>query len=206
MALQRVPSDPFGVVVTPDGRWAFVALTAAGGGRPLTAVSTHPDLAEVRARISERQGVGVFRAGRSRLPSLVRQISGRPFGEALTPDGRYLLAADGQSGAEVISVRAAEAGAKDAVVGVLSAGGRTDVGAIEVAVSRDGRYAFVSDEGSDVISVFNLSLALADKFAAGYFVGAIPTQEAPVGLAFSPAVAGCTRLARQKEQTRTSAR
>ena len=161
VTLETVVADPFGVVVTRGGRWAFVGLNG------------------VRA-------VGVFRIGTSPLPSLVRRIPASPVGEALTPDGRYLLAADGRSGAEVISVRAAEAGSKDAVVGTLSAAGRSDVGAIEVAVSRDGRYAFVSDEDSGVISVFNLSRALADRFAPGYFVGTIPAQLDPVGLAFSP--------------------
>ncbi len=85
----------------------------------------------------------------------------------------------------MISVRAAETGGKHAMVGVLAGTSRT-LGAIEVAVSPDGRYAFVSDEVSDVISVFNLSRALARGFRRGYFVGTIPTQEAPVGLAFSP--------------------
>jgi DNA-binding beta-propeller fold protein YncE len=49
----------------------------------------------------------VFNDTGSAIPRLLRQIpvSGQPLGVALTPDGRYLLAANG-SGATVVSVQA----------------------------------------------------------------------------------------------------
>jgi DNA-binding beta-propeller fold protein YncE len=160
-SMESVPGTPFGVAVTADGRWSFVALPGNGA-------------------------VGVYRIGGSALPSLARQVHAgeQPLGEALTRDGRYLLAADGAGGAAVISVGRAEQGGSGALLGTLNdpAGG----GAIEVAVSPDGRFAFVSLEGSAAIAVFNLRQALTWGFGASDFVGTIPVGLAPVGLAVSP--------------------
>jgi DNA-binding beta-propeller fold protein YncE len=105
----------------------------------------------------------------------------------ITRDGRYLLAADGP-GAAVLSVSAAEHGRSHAVLGNLSvptSAGRLN-GAIEAAVTPDGRFAFVSFEGSAKIGVWNLAAALADGFDPSSYVGAIPTDVAPVGMAVSP--------------------
>jgi DNA-binding beta-propeller fold protein YncE len=163
-AMESAPADPFGVVVTADGRWSFAAL---------------PDNASI----------GVFRIGRSDLPALVRQVylylTGQPLGEVLTHDGRYLLAADNEDGALVISVGRAEAGQADAQVGILG-NGTAGSGAIEVAVSPDDRFAFVSLEDSASIAVYNLQRALTKGFGAADLVGVIPVGTAPVGLAVSP--------------------
>jgi DNA-binding beta-propeller fold protein YncE len=118
-------------------------------------------------------------------PRLVRRIpvGGAPAGVTLTPDGRYLLAADG-SGAAVVSVRAAEQRSGNAVLGMLTS--PAVGGAIEVAMSADGRFAFISLEGADKIAVFNLRRALASHFHTSGFVGNVPAGVAPVGLAVSP--------------------
>lgn len=91
--------------------------------------------------------------------------------------------ADG-SGALVIDVARAERGAGDAVVGVLSS--PAGQGAAEVAISPDGRYAFVTLEISDSLAVFNLHKALTSGFGRSDFVGTVPLGIAPVGLAVSP--------------------
>jgi DNA-binding beta-propeller fold protein YncE len=119
-AFGSVPGNPFGVAVTPDSKWSFVAL---GGS------------------------VGVF-SNNSFLPSLVRTIAtpGAASGEALTPDGKYLLVAEGGSGAIVIDVIRAERGASGAIVTTLSS--PDGDGAVEVAISPDGRFAFVTLEKS----------------------------------------------------------
>jgi DNA-binding beta-propeller fold protein YncE len=165
--LSPVPGDPFGVAVTADGRWSFVSLVPDGSG----------------------SAIGVFADTGSASPRLIRQIpvSGFGLGVALTPDGRYLLAANG-SGATVVSVQAAEQGGGNAVLGTLSTGGTGPAagGAIEVAVSDDGRFAFVSLETSGKIAVFNLQQALASHFRTSGFVGDVPAGVAPVGLAVSP--------------------
>jgi DNA-binding beta-propeller fold protein YncE len=156
-----VPGAPFGVAVTADGRWAFVSLPGSGS-------------------------VGVFRVGAASVPTLIRQVvpAGQPLGEALTRNGRYLLAADDGAGVGVISVSRAEQGQPGAPLGTLNS--PKGIGAIEVAASPDGRFAFVSLEDSDTIAVFNLQRALTRGFGAGDFVGTIPVGIAPVGLAVSP--------------------
>lgn len=165
---RNLPSMPFGVAVMPDDHWGFVTLGAS---------------------------VGVVRVGAVGPAHLVRQIgtkTGRGIkftgaGAVLTPDGRYLLAVNPLvGGITVISTAAAERGGKDAVLGQITVpDGRLD-GVIEVAVTPDGRYAFVSEEGADQVAVFNLSRALAGHYGTASYVGAIPAQFAPVGLAVSP--------------------
>ena len=166
--LSPVPGDPFGVAVTSDGHWSFVSYLSAsqGGG-----------------------DVGVFATTGSASPRLVHRIPVQQgLGMALTPGDRYLLVAQG-AGAAVLSVPAAERGARNAVLGALSSGGAGQTafgGAIEVAVSPDGRFAFASLEYSGEIAVFNLQRALASHFLTSGLVGNIPMGIAPVGMAVSP--------------------
>jgi DNA-binding beta-propeller fold protein YncE len=159
ISLQPVPAEPFGVVVTADGRWSFV---------------------------SAGHSVAVLRTGRLPGPALVRTIplpSATALGEALTRAGRYLLVA-GLRGAEVIDVARAEQGRPHAVLGTLVIPG--GMGGIEVALSPDDQYAFVSMEYTGEIAVFSLRRALAGGFGPADLVGAIRTGHAPVGLAVSP--------------------
>jgi len=156
------PAAPFDVVVTANGRWAFVSLTG---------------LADI----------AVYRIGPGRMPVLEHLISVSgitPIGEALSHGDRYLLVADGGAGADVISVAAAEAGSGEAVLGRMdNAAGQ---GAISVAVSADGRYAFVPMEDSGGIAVYNLQRAIAGGFGAAGYVGTIPTALAPTDVAVAP--------------------
>jgi DNA-binding beta-propeller fold protein YncE len=128
-------------------------------------------------------------ADRDSAPRLIHKIglgSQSTLGMTVTPGGRYLLIASGV-GAVVVDVARAEAGDKGAVLGTLGEGSKQRFGgAIEVTTSRDGRYAFVSLEDTGQIAVYRLAAAIADRFSKPAYVGAIPTGEAPVGLAVSP--------------------
>jgi DNA-binding beta-propeller fold protein YncE len=161
--MAAVPMGPFGVVTT--GRWAFASLTG-----PRT--------------------IGVLRVGAQARPALIRQVpvaGNGLLGEALTPGDRYLLVANDGSGADVLSVQDLEQGGKHPLVGTLAApAGAQIFGAIEVAVSPDGDFAFVSMEDGFFIAVFNLRSALSAGFSAADYVGSIPAEPGPVGLAFSP--------------------
>jgi DNA-binding beta-propeller fold protein YncE len=164
IVMTKVPFAPFGVTAVPGGRFYLVAATFA----PASV-----------AVFANRAGAG---------PKLVRRIRLLPgidaLGTHLTSDGRYLLVADGVSGAVVVSVGRAVQGTKDAVRGVLSA---SHVGgSIEVTSSIDGRFAFVSLEGSESIAVYNLGRALSRGFSRADLVGLIPVGLAPVGMAVSP--------------------
>ena len=158
-AMIALHGEPFGVVTTADDRWSFVG---AGGG------------------IVVLSGDGLA----LRPVRTIATGAAQPLGETLTHDGRYLLAADGVGGAVVVDVARAESGAAGAVLGTLS--GPRPGGAIEVAVSPDDRYAFVSIEYASEIAVFDLGAALADGLRSSHYVGAIPLGEAVVGMAVSP--------------------
>jgi DNA-binding beta-propeller fold protein YncE len=158
-----VAGDPF--AVAPAGRWSFVSVPSSS--------------------------IIGFRAGSSLPPTLAFSlpVTSQALGEAITHDGRYLLAASA-SGVLVIGVARAEHGSSNAVLGSLtsltSPAAAGAAGAIEVAVSRDDRFAFVSLEDSDEIAVFDLNRALTHGFGPADFVGTIPVGEGPVGMAASP--------------------
>jgi DNA-binding beta-propeller fold protein YncE len=110
----------------------------------------------------------------------------QPYGETLSPDGRHLLAAAG-TGAVVIDTATAERGKFPPVLGVLSSmHGAQQAGAVEVAVSPDGAYAFVSLEYRDAIAVFDLRAAAASHYRRSGFVGLVPLGQGVVGTAVSP--------------------
>ena len=159
-ALVRVGGNPFGVAVTPDGRFVFVS----GAGSTVQVFRAGPGLALTRVAVVTAPGA---------------QLAG----EALTSGGRYLLVASNR-GAVVIDVAAAEQGRPHAVLGTLAA--PHGVGAIEVAVTHNSQLAFVSLEYSDDIAVFRLHRALVSGFGPADYVGSIPAGEAVVGLALSP--------------------
>jgi DNA-binding beta-propeller fold protein YncE len=159
----RLPGKPFGAISTTDGRWVFA--------------STWPDSIAVMAA-----GPGTLRSVRI-LPSPVPE----PAGLALTNDGQFLLVAgDNTAGAvAVLRVATLEDGGADPLVGLLRDDG-TDK--LEVAVSPDGQYVYVTDEEQDGgLSVFNLARALRDGFSApGVAVGIVPLPPFPVGVTVSP--------------------
>jgi DNA-binding beta-propeller fold protein YncE len=122
------------------------------------------------------------------VPRLVRTVPvpQQAVGNSLTPDGRYLLIADGGDGATVVSVHRLEAGDPRPVLGTLTSPSGSAGGAIEVIGSPDGRYAFVSLEGLGELAVYNLQAALHDGFRKSAYIGAVPLEVAPVGMALSP--------------------
>jgi DNA-binding beta-propeller fold protein YncE len=161
-AFERLDSSPFGIATTRDGRWAFVD--------------------EIGGHLAVFSDAGF-------VPRLVRTIDvpQDSVGNSLTADGRYLLVADGGDGASVVSVARAESGAQHPVLGTLqeSESGHGG-GAIEVASSPDGRYAFVSIEYGARVAVYDLRAALADGFRRSSFIGSVPLGQAVVGMAVSP--------------------
>jgi DNA-binding beta-propeller fold protein YncE len=150
---------PFAVAVTGNGRWSFVST---GIGRSIEVLRADAGLAPVLAH-------------RIMVPASVH-------GEALTPDGRYLLAASG-SGAVVLRTARAEHGRAGSVLGTLSSPG--GAGAVEVALSRDGRFAFVTLQGSGTLAVFNLAAALASGLRDSGFVGSVRLGVSPIGVTMS---------------------
>ena len=116
----------------------------------------------------------IYRISRSLLPTA--------NGEALTPDHKHLVVASG-SGAVVYSVSALKH-QLPAFVGQLSSpGGRYGV---QVALSPDGRFAFVTLQHSGQVAVFNLQQALTKGFdLPSNLVRTISVGSWPTGIAAS---------------------
>ena len=155
----RLTGMPFAVAVTAGGQYSFVS-TGAG------------------------HSIEVLRSGGTLTPAPVRRIRlpAAPHGEVITPDGQYLLAAAG-SGAVVISVARAEHHGRGSVLGTLSSPHGN--GAVEVALSRDGQFAFVTLENSGSMAVFDLRAALASGLRSSGFVGDVRLGINPIGMTVS---------------------
>jgi DNA-binding beta-propeller fold protein YncE len=108
-----------------------------------------------------------------------------PVGLALTPNGRYLVAASG-TGAVVFHVAQLEKKRSPLSSWTVGSFASTGQGAIETAVSPDGNYVFVTEEDSNEMAVFDLQSALRRDFHAADLVGMVPLGLAPVGIAIAP--------------------
>lgn len=100
---------------------------------------------------------------------------------AVTHDGQYLLVAK-DSGAAVLSVADALDHGSSPVRGMLTGSGG-NLGADEVVISPDDRYAFVSLQTGTGVAVFNLQQAAASGFTQSGFLGTVPVPDGPTGLA-----------------------
>ena len=161
VAFVSLPPRPFSAVPSADGRWTFVSISGPPSRLAVLAGSSFPP----------------------RLVHLLRLQVPRVQGMALTPDGRYLVAATG-TGAAVLDVRRAEQGSAvtDARLTDPTVPVRTG-GAIQVVPSPNGRYVFVTLEFAGEIAVFDLRAALRGGRA---FLGKIRLGTSPIGMAISP--------------------
>jgi serine/threonine-protein kinase len=155
-AMVKLGGHPFGVTTTPSGAHTFVTL---------------------------RNSVAVLANSSALAPTLLHTMSvpGARKGDVVTSNDKELLVTSG-SGALVLDTKDAEHG-HAVLLGTLSSpGGR---GAVEIELSPNDRFAFVTLQSSGGVAVFNLQEALAGNFASA-FVGLIPTGVEPVGMATSP--------------------
>jgi DNA-binding beta-propeller fold protein YncE len=147
------------------------------GGQPFD-VATVPGFAFV----SIISGVAVLDTSQP-VPRLMWTVPiSHSQGEALTPDGHYLLVSSG-SGLTVFRVSDLEHGAAGPV-GSLSSPGQKH--AVEVAVTPDGHYALVTYQDTSNVGVFNLRRALQKGFSPADLIGLIPTGPQPIGVAIAP--------------------
>lgn len=166
-----VAGHPTAFVGAPDGKWAFASVSTFAGQDETGASGA-----------VEVLNLGGAKPRLVRKVSLPRSLAGA-WGMALTHNGQLLLVA-GYTATAVLSVRALENGGHSPLTGVLTDAG---AGQFEVAVSGDDRYAFVTDETTGGLSVFDLAAALQHGFsAAGVAVGIVPLAPGAVGVAISP--------------------
>jgi DNA-binding beta-propeller fold protein YncE len=163
----RANGKPFGIAVSHDGKAVFVTTDTS-----LQVFNTTPGGA-----LTPGQSYPVASPGSAGLAATVVTV---------TPDGRYLLVAAGD-GIQVLDEHSAEVGASNATLGKLTVPGvRPDARAVNIAVTPDGHFAFVSLQFANVVGVFNLARAVHSGSFGNDYIGSLNVGMQPVGLAVSP--------------------
>ena len=162
----NVPNGkPFGLVVSPDGKFVFAAtattLEVFGTSAPGLTL-THM------------------------FSFLIATASAPATTMTITHSGQDLLVAAG-NGIDVLSVETAETGTGTLLLGTLTVPGVTGTGrAINVAVTPNDQYAFVTLQFRAQLAVFNLGNAVNNgAFNSTSFQGSV-SLASPVGMAISP--------------------
>ena len=150
------------------------------GGYPFDTVTVPGGFAFVSLGSS---GLAVMKTSRFR-PTLMQTVPvDKGQGMALTHDRKYLLVTS-RAGLTVFRVSDLEHGLTSPLGTLISPGAQHPV---EVAVSADNKFAFVTIQGSFQVAVFNLASALASNFSSSGLVGNISMNgKDPVGIAASP--------------------
>ncbi len=149
------------------------------GGHPFD-IATVPGYAFVSGA---GNGLAVMNTSKA-LPALMWSSAlSHAQGQALTPDGRYLVVTGG-SGIAVFQVSSLEQQAGTSPLGSLTSPGQKH--AEDVAITPDGRYAFVTFQNTAHVGVFNLKRALTSGFGAADLVGLIKVGPQPIGIAMAP--------------------
>jgi DNA-binding beta-propeller fold protein YncE len=101
-----------------------------------------------------------------------------PRGIAVDRTGRHLLIANGAGGLLVGNAQALTAGASNPFLAAVSAPAR---GSVQVTLEPTERFAFVTDEESATLSVFDFDGSLRSSSPAATLVGQVTLPPAPVG-------------------------
>lgn len=152
---------PRGLRLSPDGRLLYVALSGSPVGGPGVDESKLPPPDKTA------DGIGVFDVSTLKLTRVLHGISD-PEQIAPTRDGKLVVASEDTGRAEIL----------DANSGNVLA--RVDVGAEPegVAVSPDGRFAYLTSESDNVLTVVDLARNAKLK--------QFKVAERPRGVLFSP--------------------
>ena len=170
LAYVTLPGNPFQAIVTPDGCWLFASLAkgssnhSAAGIAVLRRTGGKVSLARILAADQHLAKDGVY-------------------GMVLTHDGKLLIATT-DTGVAFLDVDHLRSGKGSALLGEFSDG--PNAGSNQVNVTPDDRFAFVSDEAQQRITVIDLAKARSNGYSISSIVGRIPTGYLPIALTFSP--------------------
>jgi DNA-binding beta-propeller fold protein YncE len=157
-----LPARPFAVAVSPDGARAFVSMPRPGARGLLVLSAGEPWKLERTLWLD---------------PAIV------PRGMAMDAAGRYLLAANSAGGLIVVQADALASGSADPPMWPIEA---PATGSMQAILDRDDRFAYVTDEHSSTLSVFDFEDSLRTPIPRGRLVGQVRMPPAPVGLAQTP--------------------
>lgn len=157
-----LPARPFAVTVSTDGASAFVSMPRPGARGLLVLSAGEPWRLERELWL----GSGVV-----------------PRGMTTDRAGRYLLAANSAGGLIVVQTDALAAGSPDPPMWLLES---PSGGSMQVILDREDRFAYVTDEHSSTLSVFDFERSLRSAVPQARLVGQVRLPTAPVGLAQTP--------------------
>jgi DNA-binding beta-propeller fold protein YncE len=157
-----LPARPFAVALSPDGARAFVSMPRPQARGLLVLTPGAPWRLERTLWVD---------------PAIV------PRGMTTDRAGRYLLAANSAGGLIVVRADALAAGSPDPLVSVLES---PSTGSMQVILDPDDRFAYVTDEHSSTLSVFDFERSLGSPAPHARLVGQVRVPPAPVGLAQTP--------------------
>ena len=132
--------------------------------------------------VSYGNGLAVMNTAKSPPQTIHRIPLASAQGEALTLGNNYLLVSGG-SGAAVFKVSDLIRGKTHPLKLLNSPGGRY---AVEVAVTPDGRFAFITLQHSNQVAVFDLFRALASRAYRSTPVRKVGVGPNPIGIAAAP--------------------
>lgn len=181
----QVPTDkyPHGLRLSPNGKDLYVANMRGGTvsvidagtlketariavGKGPVQVGFSPDGAMAFVSLSAENSLGIIDTAKGRLVKKVA-VGSTPIQMYATPDGRRVYVANQGSAskpADTVSVVDPQAGKVVATI-------KTDKGAHGVAISKDGRYVFVTNIEAATLSVIDTA---SNKVVATHRVGAGP--------------------------------
>ncbi len=149
-ALTSVPSSPFPTdlapaedAITPDGNYLYVTCSGANDDVAAFSIGTGGTLSYINGTLAK--SVYASNAG--------------PMGIAISPDGNYLYVANFGSGTgtTVTAFSIGAGGALSYINGTLAKSSFTaGTGPLEIAISPNGNYLYVTNEGSDNISAYSI--------------------------------------------------
>lgn len=160
----EMPGRPFEPVISEDGCWIFVTITA-GGNRDGGGVA-----------VVRREG-GVLSVTRTVA------LKGNPTGAVLTHDGKLLVVASGEYLA-FLDAGKLQSDQGDPVLGYIGDG--SPVGYIYVNVSADDHYLFAAAERAAAILVVDLERARAGGFNGRGGIAKLDVGNAPIAVTLSP--------------------
>jgi DNA-binding beta-propeller fold protein YncE len=157
-----LPARPFAVAVSPDGARAFVSMPRPGARGLLVLSAGQPWKLERVLWLD---------------PAIV------PRGMTIDAAGRYLLAANSAGGLIVVQVAGLASGSADPPMWLIES---PSAGSMQVILDRDDRFAYVTDEQSSTLSVFDFEESLRSPVPLARLAGQVRMPPAPVGLAQTP--------------------
>ena len=179
-----VGNNPFGVAITPDGNYAYVANSGSGtvsviatatnaiiatitvGSGPFDIAIT-PDGNYAYVTNNSSASVSVIDTNTNTVITTITTPSG-PVTIAITPDGNYAYVANISGSVSVINTTT------NTIVNTITAG----TNPFGVAITPDGNYAYIVNRGSNNISVVDTS--------TNTVVTTIPVGPTPQNITFTP--------------------